>query len=76
MPTCDQCGNNYDRAFSVTLHDGTGGTFDSFECALTKLAPTCAQCGCRVIGHGHETPTDTIYCCSHCAKMAGVTLED
>ena len=28
--------------------------FDSFECAIHALAPTCAHCSCRVIGHGVE----------------------
>jgi hypothetical protein len=27
-------------------------TFDCFECAIQALAPTCAHCQSRVIGHG------------------------
>ena len=76
MATCDQCGNNYDRAFTVTLHDGRSGSFDSFECAIAKMAPTCAQCGCRIIGHGRETSGDETYCCASCARMADAQLED
>ena len=76
MAKCDQCGNDYDRAFTVELHDGTTGHFDSFECAIAKMAPTCAQCGCRIIGHGRETANDKTYCCGSCATMAGATLED
>jgi hypothetical protein len=45
-------------------------TFDSFECAITALAPTCAHCGCRVIGHGVEIGTGEIFCCAHCADHA------
>jgi hypothetical protein len=30
MPTCEACGNDYDRAFQVTLN-GSTHTFDSFE---------------------------------------------
>jgi hypothetical protein len=70
MARCETCGNDYDKAFQVV----TGGrthTFDSFECAIHVLAPTCAHCGCRVIGHGAEHD-GKIYCCAHCAKMAGV----
>jgi Rieske Fe-S protein len=70
MATCEVCGNEYDKAFEVV----TGGethTFDSFECAIHALAPTCEHCGCRVIGHGVEA-AGTIFCCAHCAAEAGV----
>jgi hypothetical protein len=71
MRTCEVCGNEYDKAFTVT----TGGrehTFDSFECAIHALAPACAHCRCKVIGHGLEKD-GAVYCCAHCAKHAGVT---
>jgi hypothetical protein len=71
MAQCDLCGNNYDKSFNVTMA-GQTYTFDSFECAVQKLAPTCAHCGCRVIGHGVEQH-DVIYCCAHCAKQEGAT---
>ena len=70
MPTCDTCGNDYDKAFTVTMPHGSG-TFDSFECAIHKLAPKCEHCGCRIIGHGAEN-NGRFYCCAHCAKHAGV----
>jgi len=69
MAKCDVCGNEYERAFQVV----TGGrthTFDSFECAIHKLAPACAHCGCKIIGHGVEA-NGTFYCCGHCATMSG-----
>jgi Prokaryotic metallothionein len=66
MATCEVCGNNYDKAFSVRMPDGAAHTFDSFECAIAKLAPSCAHCGCRVIGHGVERD-GKIFCCEHCA---------
>lgn len=70
MAKCDVCGNDYDKAFSVTL-GGMTQTFDSFECAIHALAPTCAHCGCKVIGHGVEQD-DVIFCCAHCAQHEGV----
>lgn len=70
MSRCEVCGNDYDKAFEVVTRDGTH-VFDSFECAIHQLAPTCGQCGCRVIGHGVETD-GTIYCCANCALTAGV----
>jgi hypothetical protein len=69
---CDVCGNDYDKSFTVTTHDGKKHTFDSFECAIHAIAPTCAHCGCRVIGHGMEH-SGVVYCCAHCAEKAGVT---
>ncbi len=54
MPRCEVCGNDYDKAFTVTEKNGKLHTFDSFECAILVLAPTCAHCGCRIIGHGLE----------------------
>ena len=70
MPRCDTCGNEYARSFQV-VKDGTTHTFDSFECAIHALAPHCAHCDCRVIGHGLES-NGTFYCCANCARMAGV----
>jgi Rieske Fe-S protein len=70
MARCDVCGNDYDKAFTVT-QQGVVQTFDSFECAIHAMAPTCAHCGCRIIGHGLED-TGVFYCCAHCATTAGV----
>ncbi|GHA87377.1 hypothetical protein [Lysobacter bugurensis] len=70
MARCDTCGNNYDKAFTVTMPDRSG-TFDSFECAIQALAPTCARCGVRIVGHGAEHD-GAIYCCAHCARESGV----
>jgi hypothetical protein len=70
MPTCDSCGNTYDKTFQVVL-GGATYTFDSFECAVHKLAPTCGHCACRILGHGIEAD-GVYYCCAHCAQQAGV----
>lgn len=71
MAKCECCGNDYDKAFQVTMA-GKSHTFDSFECAIHMLAPTCAQCGMRIIGHGLEK-AGQIFCCDHCAEKKGVT---
>jgi hypothetical protein len=26
-------------------------TFDSFECVIDAVAPTCKHCGMRIVGH-------------------------
>ena len=68
---CETCGNTYEKAFHVSL-DGQTHVFDSFECAIEALAPRCAHCHCRVIGHGVER-RGSIYCCRHCADATTAT---
>lgn len=68
MARCDVCGNDYDKAMEITMA-GERYTFDSFECAIHRLAPTCAHCACKVIGHGVEVE-ERFYCCAHCAREA------
>ena len=76
METCEVCGNSYDKAFSVSIPGGSTHTFDSFECAIQKLAPSCGHCGCRILGHGVEGQ-GKMYCCAHCARDSGErTLRD
>lgn len=70
MGVCDTCGNEYDKSFEV-VKKNKSYTFDSFECAIQKLAPKCDHCGCRIIGHGLEAD-GTFYCCDHCAEKEGV----
>lgn len=68
---CATCGNEYDKAFEVTAPDDERYLFDSLECAAQALAPTCAHCGTRILGHGVESD-DRIFCCAHCAAEEGV----
>ena len=76
MARCDMCGNDYDKAFQLTTHDGTTKTFDSFECAIHAVAAECSHCGCKIMGHGLES-NGTMYCCAHCARESGETqLQD
>ncbi len=58
------------KAFQVNMPGEGALTFDSFECAIDALAPTCEYCGVKVIGHGVEADGH-FYCCAHCASMAG-----
>jgi Rieske Fe-S protein len=70
MARCETCGNDYDKAFTITI-GGRSRVFDSFECAIHAMAPTCAHCGCRIVGHGVESD-GTFFCCAHCASQEGV----
>lgn len=69
MARCDQCGNDYDKAFTLQ-RGGETWTFDSFECAIAKIAPRCGHCSCVIIGHGVETK-GKMFCCAHCGEQAG-----
>jgi hypothetical protein len=71
MARCEVCGNDYDKSFEVTLAGATH-VFDSFECAIHAVAPTCEHCGCRIIGHGLESD-GRIFCCASCAEQSGIT---
>jgi hypothetical protein len=67
MTKCETCGNDYDKAFQVSMN-GRTHTFDS---AIHALAPTCANCGIHIVGHGLEKE-GTFFCCEHCAEAKGV----
>ncbi|HSU97677.1 MAG TPA: hypothetical protein VLI40_10630 [Gemmatimonadaceae bacterium] len=69
MAKCEVCGNDYYLSFEVVTA-GQRHVFDSFECAIHKLAPVCEHCGCKIIGHGIEA-NGTFYCCAACARAMG-----
>jgi hypothetical protein len=71
MAICEVCGNDYHLSFEVIAF-GSRHVFDSFECAIHKLAPTCHHCGCKILGHGMEAQA-SFYCCAHCARAEGVS---
>jgi hypothetical protein len=70
MEHCEVCGNAYDKSFTIVRGEESH-VFDSFECAIHLLAPHCAHCGCRIVGHGVEVEA-TMFCCAHCAKAHGM----
>ena len=70
MAACEVCGNDYWMAFEVHTA-GEVHLFDSFECAIHRLAPVCEHCGCRIVGHGVEI-NGRFFCCAHCARSSGM----
>jgi Rieske Fe-S protein len=76
MAVCEVCGNDYDMSFEV-IAAGQRHVFDSFECAIHRMAPVCEHCGCKVIGHG-AVVGGHFYCCAHCARQehAGAAVAD
>jgi phage terminase large subunit GpA-like protein len=69
MGVCEVCGNEYWLAFEIRTVSGDVHVFDSFECAIQRLAPVCEHCQCRIIGHGVEV-AGRFFCCAHCARSA------
>ena len=69
MAKCEVCGNDYDKSFEL-IAAGARHVFDSFECAIHSLAPICAHCGCKIVGHGIES-AESFYCCANCARESG-----
>ena len=69
MAVCEVCGNDYQMSFEVRAVSGDMHVFDSFECAVQRLAPICEHCQCRIIGHGVDV-AGRFYCCAHCARSA------
>ncbi len=70
MARCEVCGNDYDKAFQI-VWEGETHVYDSFECAIHDIAPVCAHCGCKIIGHGVESEGE-MFCCAHCARREGI----
>ncbi|WP_371784126.1 hypothetical protein [Streptosporangium subroseum] len=69
MAQCEVCGNDYDMSFEVHAQ-GVVHVFDSFECAIHRMAPVCEHCGVRIAGHGVEADRRW-FCCAHCAREEG-----
>src|SRR5258708_39991879 len=72
MPITPKRGSLFhaETQFKVRMN-GTTHIFDSFECAIHALAPTCDNCGIRILGHGLEKE-GTFFCCEHCAEVKGM----
>ena len=73
MTACSVCGNEGGNAFEVIMSEKSYH-FDCFECAIHRLAPACAHCGCKIIGHAVGDALQ-IYCCMHCGKQADILLK-
>jgi hypothetical protein len=50
------------------ISDGKTYTFDSFDCAIQALAPSCPHCHGKIIGTGIKE-NKKIYCSAQCATF-------
>jgi hypothetical protein len=64
--TCANCGNEYDKPMKISVEEKEY-IFDCFECAIQMMAPVCAHCETRIIGHGVEA-NSKMFCCAQCAR--------
>jgi hypothetical protein len=62
---CDLCGNESTKTFEIRAARKRY-IFDSFQCAIQFLAPSCPHCGCKIAGHGVEVG-GLVYCSVHCS---------
>ncbi|MEU3346339.1 hypothetical protein ABZ723_15410 [Streptomyces sp. NPDC006700] len=70
MAVCEVCNNDYEMSFEVRAGDAVH-IFDSLECAAQRIAPTCGNCDCRILGHGLQAD-GRFFCCANCARRQGV----
>jgi hypothetical protein len=75
MAVCEVCGNLYPMSFEIHTVGGAVHVFDSFECAIHRLAPICEHCRCTIIGHGVAVG-GRFFCCAHCARVSGAERGD
>jgi len=73
VAACEVCGNDYWMAFEVHTVSGDVHTFDSFECAIHRMAPICEHCQVKIVGHGVEV-NGRFFCCGHCARAVEGTV--
>jgi hypothetical protein len=59
MARCGHCGNDYDKAFELTI-GGTTHVFDSFECAIHAVAPRCAHCAQAIRARTGQRPSERL----------------
>ncbi|MFD8483671.1 Prokaryotic metallothionein [Kitasatospora sp. NPDC059673] len=71
MAVCVVCQNDYWLSFEIKTITGDTYVFDSFECAMEKLAPRCEQCTVRIVGKGVEV-AGRFFCGANCARANSV----
>jgi hypothetical protein len=75
MAVCEVCGNDYWMSFEIRATGDAVHVFDSFECAIQRMAPVCEHCNCKIVGHGVEVD-GRFFCCAHCARAVGAEHAD
>ncbi len=63
---CEVCGQEAGGGVRVVA-GGLTHVFDSFQCAIHRLAPECDHCGCRILGRIF-TSSGRPFCSEGCAQ--------
>ncbi len=61
---CEVCGLATRSPIRV-IANGATHTFDSYQCAIHRLAAECEHCGCRILGRSLESE-GRHFCSSEC----------
>jgi hypothetical protein len=61
---CEVCGY-VTRSGIRIIQGGVTHLFDSYQCAITRLAAECTHCGCRILGRPVEVH-QRAYCSQEC----------
>ena len=69
MARCEVCGNDYEMSFEVHSQ-GAVHVFDSFACAIHRMAPICEHCETQIISPGMQADGQ-FFCSAHCARAEG-----
>jgi hypothetical protein len=70
---CMNCGTNIEKDYILFIN-GSEFTFDSFECAVTFVAPRCSNCQTIIMGKGIHG-RGQVFCspaCSHSENFSQV----
>ncbi|MFI9563516.1 hypothetical protein [Streptomyces rishiriensis] len=70
MTRCEVCGSDRGMTFEVRAYGGAVHTFDSFDCAIHRMAPVCEHCRVTITGHAVEAEGH-LYCSAYCAEVEG-----
>ncbi len=70
MGHCEVCHN--DGTFEVIV-GSEHHAFDTFECAISALAPVCDTCQSRIVGHAVEEDGRR-FCNAHCALLSRASV--
>jgi hypothetical protein len=61
---CEVCGHATRHGIRIVA-DGITHVFDSYQCAIHRMAAECEYCGCRILGRPVELHQRS-YCSQEC----------
>lgn len=68
---CENCGQKHDNPLLI-IKNGKEHTFDSFECAISFIAPRCFHCNQIILGKETQHEGES-YCSVACSREVHYT---